>query len=193
MKSKKTNLSKYEWINFTNAYLALARIGIEELCGRKYINKKHPFENIAIYENKVLLIPIIWNLKHAMEIIIKSLGIAIDKEYFNTHNTDDLMADLKQRIQALKIFKQNKSDELVGLVYKYYKCEFWDKRIISDSVIFDIQNDIFRYPDNSATFILDASIFKSTSEKEIEELHSDVDIMYRLFHILHSQISQKTF
>lgn len=191
MKNKKTNLSKYEWIGFASAYLALARIGIEELSGKKYPNKKHPFENLLVYESNALLVPIVWNFKHAIEIIIKSLGIAINKEYIETHNQHQLTAELKKKIKDLDITKRYKMDEFSNLIYKYYRCEFFGNKIISHSTVLDVNNDIFRYPDNSATFVLDVKMFSLVSKEEIAELLEDINSVYKLFHILNSQISKK--
>lgn len=106
---------------FTKSYLSLARIGLEELENEKYI-RKIQFEYDYCYKNKLLLIPVLYNIQHAIELIVKSLGVSIDKTYLFTHNKEDLIQYFKDTMP--KIDKKNKVEKLVELIYKYYKCEF---------------------------------------------------------------------
>lgn len=170
---------------FTKSYLSLARIGLEELENEKYI-RKIQFEYDYCYKNKLLLIPVLYNIQHAIELIVKSLGVSIDKTYLFTHNKEDLIQYFKDTMP--KIDKKNKVEKLVELIYKYYKCEFWNKKIIKNSSVTDCQNDIFRFPDNSAKFNLNLEIFKGANLKETKELLEDIKKLCQILNTLNSQI-----
>lgn len=185
--SEITERTRYEWVSFTRSYLSLARIGLEELKNKHYI-RKCSFEYDFEYNNKHLLIPIIFNIKHSIELIIKSLGVNIDKKYAWGHNLKNLIKDLQSKMPKIK--KQNKIKEFVKLVFKYYKCKFWSNKIVGQSDIIDRKNDIFRFPDNDANFILDLILFKNISQKETDELLNDIKKLNALLGILSSQISK---
>lgn len=193
----KTRFSKYEWIWYAQSYLSLARIGLEELIGRKYMrrtnnalaeNNNTPglFIDSFAYENKHLLLPIIYNLKSAIELALKSLGVMINEEFIKKHNTEIIVSELETVIKeiGLTMPKPKKLKELVEIANKYCKLEFWDKKLYSNSCVADSQNDIFRYPDNSANFILNLETFKSVSDKNIEELLNDIGTINSLLGVI---------
>lgn len=184
-------LSQYEWIWYAKSYLSLARIGIEELKRQNYI-RKISFEFRFSYENKHLLIPIIYNLKHAIEIIVKSLKIQIDKKIIKSHNIFNLYNALQESIKkiGLKIEKPDKLKELAQIIEKYYKLEFWNRKLIIDASVLDSQNDIFRFPDNSANFILNLEDLKKISQKEMGELLDDIKKIDSLLGIIREKIKK---
>ncbi len=186
-KNRITNLSKYEWMSYATSYLSMARIGIEELISQNYI-RKTSFEHLFSYENKGLLIPIIYNIKHAIEIIVKSLGININKQYLISHDLNDLANDLKIKMPEIK--KPKIVNEFSVIINKYYKCEFWDKKLINTAKILDVKNDIFRFPDNSAAFVIDLEVLKTINCNEIQELQDDIRIANQYLGIINSQINK---
>lgn len=195
-KKERTSFSKYEWIWYAQSYLSLARIGLEELTREEYMrrtnnaltkNNTEPgtFIDGFAYRNKHLLFPIIYNLKNAIELIIKSLMVTIDKEFVKKHDMGVVINGLKITIEEKKLIltKPKKVEELIEIANKYYKLEFWNKKLF-DSCVFDSQNDIFRYPDNSAKFVLNLEILKSVSEKDIKELQEDIEELNSLLGII---------
>ncbi len=192
-KSKKiaTKVSWYEWIIYAQSYLKMAEIGVRELEDQNYV--KRGMDRYFFYENKLLLIPIIWNFKHAIELVIKTLGIAVDKQYLKNHDFVELRDDLKQSLQKLKIKKIEKIEDLVEIIDKYYRCEFWDKKIIKTGTILDVENDIFRYPENRAFFFFDPQMLKDISSRETEDLSDDIKKLKSLLFILIGQIGHSKF
>lgn len=198
----KTNLSKYEWLVYSRAFLKMADIGMEEFKGKKYV--KRGLDDYFHYDKyKYLLIPIIWNFKHAIELVVKTLGVAIDKQYLKNHDLTVLKNDLKQLLRELKIKKQEKFEDLAEIIDKYYRCEFWDKKIIRTGTILDVDNDIFRYPENKAPFFFDWQILKDIPlvalkngtrySRETEELSDDIKKLESLLVILDNQIEHSKF
>lgn len=193
-KKFKTKFSGYEWILYAKSYLSLSRIGIEELEGRKYV-RQLSFEHLFSYEAKHLLIPIIYNLKHGLELVLKSLNVRVSKKILMSHNTVDLQSLLKESICAagLKISKKEKIQQLADLTAKYYELNFWHGRMVATGIVRDAKNDIFRFPDNSATFNLDRGKLKETSVAELEELKKDIKKLDNLLGILTSQIQRAKY
>jgi len=179
-----TNLSRYEWAWYAKSYLSLARIGINELEAQNYVRKRS-FEYSFSYEYKHLLIPIIYNLKHSIEIIVKALNIGINKKFTPLHDSVYLNEVLQKSIKKEGMgIQENKLDELGQIIEKYYKLEFWGRKLIATASILDSQNDIFRFPDNSANFILDLKTFKDVSRKETQELLDDIKKLNNLLVII---------
>ena len=198
-KKKVIKLTKYDWYIYAISYLKMAEIGIEELKNRNYV--KRGFDEIFFYENKWLLIPIIWNLKHAMELVVKTLGITIDKQYIREHDLAMLSDDLNQLLKKIGIEKPDKIEELAMIILKYYKCEFWDKKLVKAGSVSDISNDIFRFPESKEFFKSDMlQILKDIPfndelgySRETEELSEDIKKLGSLFGIINAQTERSKF
>ncbi len=180
MKKQQTNLSKYNWIFFAKSYLALACIGIEEIKEKKYCNQPTFLWRVStqVYDAKLLLIPIIWNIKHAIELVLKAHSVTFQKGYLKTHNLSDLKDGLVNTLGIKDQSKDEKFDELVSIVDKYYKLEVFDGKLLNHQTTFDIKNDILRYPEeNKANFKLNLKAFGKVIDKELIELQKDVGLI----------------
>jgi len=186
MNKKVTQQSKYEWIWYALSYLSVARISLERLKNDEY--KEKIFQERLIYKDKFALIATIWNIKHAIELIVKSLGIIIDKKYLVSHNCKMVAEDLRRNPVLQKIYKPEKIDELAAIIDKYYRLDFWNKKLVTNKSILDVKNDIFRYPDNSQNFSLDIQALNSVGSSEIDELLKDVELLRRLRSIIDVQL-----
>jgi len=199
MKKEIAELSKYHWMIYARSYLKLAGIGIEEFKNGNCIKKG--LDEMFFYENRWLLIPIVWNLKHSIELIIKTLSVTIDEQYIKEHNLSTLKRDLIKLLNELNIEKPQKIDEIAIIIDKYYKCEFWDKRLLKEISIEDGANDLFRFPESKVTFELDLieSIEnipfsrEAKYEKGTEELSEDIKKLGELFSGLDNQIEKSKF
>jgi len=174
--------SKYEWIWYVLSYLSIARISLEKLKIDQY--PKKTIGDKAIYFDKFVLIAVIWSIKHAIELIIKSLGIMIDKAYLQSHDCKMLARDLREKLKPLNIYKTEKIDELDVIIDKYYRLEFLNKKLITSGSLCDIKNDIFRYPNN----FLDIGFVNSITLSEINEILKDIEILRRLRAIMDVQL-----
>lgn len=185
MKNKKeqTTLSrKNQWAFVAKSYLALAYIGLQELKNKKYFNR----EKISIlrlgqwqvYDAQLLLIPVIWNFKHAIELVLKAHDVTFQGKYSKTHNVKSLKDELAKTLDINE--KDENFDEFAKTIDKYYQLKFFGGKLLTSSQIFDIDNDVFRYPESSKpTFQLDLKTFQKITKKEFDELEKDIDLIYR--------------
>ncbi len=180
-KIKQKSLSKNEWAFIAKSYLTLAYIGIQELKSKKYFNDKEvsilKSGQWQIYDAQLLLIPIIWNLKHAIELVLKAHYVTFLNGYFKIHDTKNLKDGLAKTLNIQE--QDNKFDEFSKIVDKYFHLKFFNGKLIGSSQILDINNDIFRYPEGSKSiFQLDLKTFQKITREEIEELEKDIKLIY---------------
>lgn len=164
----KQEYNEINWLHFLNSFLDLVDLACKEIG-----NPKH-FEIIGSVEikyNTGLNVAIIYNMKHAMEIFIKTLIRIADnssKEKIITHNMDDLFQLLKMKMEngdikrvieklddkkdSLASFTQQEIKEFVvytteiqKIINYYYKLEFFNKK---DITVVDTENTAFKYPEN---------------------------------------------
>lgn len=188
MKNKQTNSSVIGWIFFAKSYLALAYIGIEEIRNKKYCKKPSYLWRVSeqVYDEKLLLIPIIWNIKHAIELVLKAHNVTFQKGYSKIHKLCNLKDELAVTLCINKEGEDAKFDELVRVVDKYYRLEVFDGKLVNKKTIFDTDNDILRYPDgNKANIKLDIKLFTKISDEELTELQNDIELINRRLNICH--------
>ena len=184
-----SNFSYHRWIWYVYGYLSLARMGVEKL---KKENRPPAtitsLENYFSYRKKYLLIPIIYNIKHAIEIIYKALKVQVDVKYIRSHNIIDLSKAVKESIEKLGLtIKSTELDELAIIAEKYFKLKIFNKKVINATSIFDSQNDIFRFPND----ILNSEKLNEVSKKEINEFLIDIKKLNQLLCAIKESI-QKT-
>ena len=175
------SLLKNEWAFIAKSYLALAYVGVQEIKSKKYFNEKTSILKSGqwqIYDAQLLLIPIIWNLKHAIELVLKAHDITFQNRYSRTHYAKKLIDGLAK---TLGIKEQDiKFDEFAKVVDKYRQLKFFNGKLLESSQVLDIDNDIFRYPEGSkSTFQLDLKTFQKITKEDIEELERDIGLFYR--------------
>lgn len=187
---EKATAEKWDWFFIAKSYLALAYIGIKEIKERKYCKQPNVLWRISrqVYDGKLLLVPILWNLKHGIEIILKSLNISISGEYMWGHNSAELKECLQASLKKLRINNNTYIDELSKLVSKYYLCEFWNRKLVGNQNIKDSDNDFFRYAEGLNGSVLNLRKFQTVSEKEIDELLSDIELLNLRLNIIDEQI-----
>lgn len=159
---------KIDWLQFLYSYLDLAELACKEIESPKHS------EIMGSYEIKYgagLNVAIIYNMKHAIEIFIKTLIRAIDnsqKERIRTHDLNKLFeilkikmtnGDIKKVIQGLDDDKDKLASftqqeiqeferyaaEIKKIIDYYYKLEFLNKE---DITVIDAKNTAFKYPEN---------------------------------------------
>ena len=114
------------WYEYCKAYLLSARIGFRELSEQKYRNGFTLFDQDYIYEEKILLVPIIWSIKHAIELLLKEVDVRITNNFFRlTHNSDELRDRLKISLSSLGAKRSDFADRLSALSEKYLRLQFW--------------------------------------------------------------------
>jgi len=179
--SQKTMASKYNWIFWAKSYLALAYIGIQELKDKKYLEAEEMNVLVRgkwqVYDAQLLLIPIIWNLKHGIELVFKALNVTFVAEYQKNHD----LKQLKERLE--KVLEKREPDkyfdEFAMIAEKYYKLNFFKARLRKIRNVIDKDNDIFRYPEGSKTKLpLELRDFQYFTKKDLFELERDITTIY---------------
>ena len=94
-KKEKTKTWFLNWFKYFEAYLELARIGLLQLDEQKY-PPETLFKKDAVYGDQILLIPIIWSLKHSIELLLKALHIRITQEFSLVHVITQLHNEIKK-------------------------------------------------------------------------------------------------
>ena len=186
MRVNQTNSVPMDWIFLAKSYLALAYIGICEISEKKYCKQPSYLWRVSkqVYDAKLLLIPVIWNIKHAIELVLKANSFTFKKKYSKTHKLSDLKDELADILCINKVGEDKKFDELVCIVDKYYKLEIFNGKLVGKQTIFDIDNDILRYPEgNKANFKLNIKLFGESTNKEIAELRDDIELINRRLNI----------
>jgi HEPN domain-containing protein len=193
--------TKYSWLEFAQSFLLLAKLACQELEDKR--KNKHnkttrydPQEYNLPYTCPDLFISIIFNIKHGLEVFIKTIKLLSTDNYERGHDIKELFDDLKKtlpkRIKPLKDAEGNEIkqedidaipntlEDLENLILKYYHCDFLNenKKVVN---IYDEMNDVFRYPENKAKVKIDLDL---ADENLIKTIHEDIDKIYRLFNNL---------
>jgi len=188
MSIRKTKTWFINWFKYFEAYLELSRIGLLQLDQQKY-SPENLFKKDAIYEDQLLLIPIIWSFKHSIELLFKSLHIRITQEFSSVHDNKQLQNELQNVFSKLKIKDLKLLNELIALSDKYFKLKFWDSFMVSSSNIHDNVNDIFRYPESSLNFSLNIEGLHEVTEENKLELKKDIERLNKLSLKLYSEVT----
>ncbi len=202
MPNKKTDNKKFDYLYFARAYLLLAFLGTEELL--KCINNKNKNKenknSLAkdegdelvpdfVLMNNYLVAPVLYNLKHSIEIFLKVTSLFFEDDFDEKHDIKLLFSKIKGKLNKLKLDKENKNEfikkvgDLEKLIIKYHKNIFLENKISSSFTMEDIKNDVFRYPDNKAKINLDFDkIFPLFTVGDIKEIQQDMKKFNTLFY-----------
>lgn len=189
MKKSKNKVWFLNWYKYCKAYLHLARIGLLELREQQYRDRFSLFNQSDIYEDKIVLIPIIWSLKHATELLLKAVDVRVTQEFLASHDISELQDEIRAALSSIGVTDTKVSDDLSAISEKYLGLKFWEGRLLSKSAVRDEQNDVFRYPESRVGFVLDIENIHKVSSKELLELEDDLEELERILHRLHSRIT----
>jgi hypothetical protein len=138
------------------------------------------------YSPPALLVPIIWNFRHAFELALKSLSIAIDKTFLPTHDLDELFRKINNSIASSGRLREQFTN-LEELKNRYHQSLFPLSIIFSDK-----QNESYRFPEADALAFqkVDWSVsLKKIKEKDILIFQEDMRALKKILGIIFSQIS----
>lgn len=176
---------------FARAYLILSYRGSEEVFKKiKEGRFDNPFGEMVpdwVYEFNFLLAPVIFNLKHAIEIFLKGIARLTEGDFEEKHDLNLLFKDIERKTKKYNI--EGELQAVKELIEKYYENRFMEDKIEGSFTMEDRLNDVFRYPDNKAKFRLYFSfIFPKFKEKDLEELQKDIKRLYALFYKIGKKI-----
>ena len=188
-KKEKAKTWFLNWFKYFEAYLELARIGLLQLDEQKY-PPETLFKKDAVYGDQILLIPIIWSLKHSIELLLKALHIRITQEFSLVHDNTQLHNEIKKAFLNLKIADSKLLEEFIVISDKYFRLKFWHSFVVLNSDIYDDMNDIFRYTESRVNFGLNIEeLYKVTKENKLE-LKKDMERLNKLSLKLYSEITK---
>ena len=178
---KQAYSDKYQG-TFIWGFLKIAENSLLSLENRKNVGKELWFPKNtkrATYNlrDKGLWVAIIWNIKHACELTLKTIGIQIDKKYAQIHDLNYLLKDLETKLQnKVRAITLNKFKRIIK---KYYLTKiFPGKELVK---VADMKNDIFKYTNNDAKINIDFKILDQISRKDITTIKKDIQFLENLF------------
>jgi len=175
MKSKKIDPDKhYKWLIWPQMYFLI----VQKLCD--YLIKKIDDEEYLQIEEKEMdyyerleypnmIVPIIYNLKHGIELYLKGVGAILDQEYNQIHDIDLILKVFNKKIKDALLEKDLKvefgkiiNSELKPIIKKYY----YGKYISNIDYKLDKMNFSERYPQNDGYKIPDSILVDYLKQKE---------------------------
>lgn len=193
-------IKKYDWVFFAQNYFLISRLACQELLSER--EKKHgKSSNPDVpYQPADLYVPILFNIKHGIEVFIKALGVFAYGEYEEEHDIKTLFNNAKKRISELNLtprqegFYDDVSQDKINatlrdleriekLVLYFFELDFLKQKLNSCFVINDTCNDVLRYPDNKASIRIDwgAVLNYRVQLTDIKEILAKSDNLYELF------------
>ena len=138
--SKKIKVEKKHriaWINLASAYIHAG-----DTISKKI---KRTFGELdEQWRNQVMVIPLLYLLRHSLELSIKSLFISHDLEFENEHNLNTLMKEA-EKIIDIKNKSKNKKErwsEMKNTVKEFADTTYGGKRLFTKN---DINSSALRY------------------------------------------------
>ena len=202
MKKKKEEdrIRKSDWVIFAQSYFLISRLACQELLSKE--EKKHSKSQKldSPYQPADLYVPILFNIKHGIEVFVKTLSVFAYEEYEEGHDIKTLFSNANKKISSLKLIPRQKGfyddisqddisaslkkmKQIEELVLYFFELDFLKQKLNSNFAINDTLNDVFRYPDNKASFRIDWGTVLSSRVQipDIKEMLGKLDDLYNLF------------
>lgn len=156
-----------DWYIFVNSYLKIAEIGCKSL------------EKRLSQEGKFTAVSIIYNLKHALENILKAFRRTLNEKTDKDDQIHDIKILFKRFEESVKKKgSKNLKDELKSLekiVIKYYELNFLSDYLKTCFTINDCENTFLRYPENSTRLVVDyEKLFSQINKDDIKNIEKDI-------------------
>lgn len=167
MASKKAKSEARVWVILALDYMTVAGRALRDIAGMERDGEA----------TLASVLPVFWNIKHSIELLLKSILVDIVDSYDAHHDIEDLLKSVKNEVSRKKWnIDLGKYEDLIR---KYYTVTFLQGRITKFITVFDKDNDLLRYPESTARLSLDWGRLdgESVSNKELEEIVSDVEIL----------------
>lgn len=190
-----------DWTIFSLGYLNLAELSCLEIIEKKY--------QYTANHGKIIYIPIIFNIRHAIEIFIKTFSIKFLKKDFldntdHTHDIQELFLKFREKIskkrlqESIKKWKDENPDnkeeissdtifnELESIINKYQNLDFLKTKIGINYYIDDTNNTAFKYPTNDLNIKISyKDLLGKFTEMDAREFLIDVIKLQKIFYQLY--------
>ena len=189
-KSKDINENKiFDFVHLYRAYLITSYRNIEELLEKTKKNTyKNPFGEIVpdwVYERNVLMFPAVFNLKHAIEMFLKTtrhfLGLEEIKDNKNGHNLKFLFEETEPSLK--KIFDDKTVKEFKKIVLKYHEMK------LNGLKIKDTKNTVFRYSEYENSL----ELFSDMKKADFLSIKLDLKKLDEYFYKIDEEILKKKY
>ena len=157
-------LPRHNWIWVAKSYLSLSKAGLATL-----------EMDINVNRNNYTLCAIVFNVKHAIELIIKTLLVTATTKYDKNHNLRSLSMRLKKQTKS----KSKTLDELISISEKYHGLDIFGG-VLKKTGFVDTDNDAFRYPFSHHNYALDLQLIKELGKVDILEIKTDIAKLEKL-------------
>jgi len=163
------------WYIFVNSYLMFSKIGCEQLQSKKKrltTNKKY------------IVIAIIYNLKHSLEIILKAFTRTLNKDIDKSdqiHDIEKLFSSFKKKIPKKDKTLNRQVDNLKKIITKYIELNFLNEYLKGCFLVNDIENKFLKYPENSAQITVDyEKLLNQITKDNIKNIEADIKKLIKI-------------
>ncbi|MDD5463926.1 MAG: hypothetical protein PHP62_02165 [Candidatus Moranbacteria bacterium] len=190
MKRKQSNSNFITYEHFAKTYLLMARISLLAIDGSIDKKKLNPDDNWRL-ESGLILIPIIYCIRHSIELFLKSIDIGNTISYLKTHDNKELSKVLLSIKAPLADFKKIKK-----IINKYTSYCFSKELIENVSKkqsikTFDSMNELFRYPDNDINLAICGKNLHLLKSSEVLQDIEDIKLIFGRYSSIR-QLTKKT-
>lgn len=203
VKKENDEIKKYDWAIFAQSYFLISRLACQELLITRKDKHSKSSELAILYQPADLYVSILFNIKHGIEVFIKTLSVFAYGEYEEGHDIKTLFSNAKDKISRLKLTPRQKGfyddvsqddidaslkdlGQIEKLVLYFFELGFLKQKLGGNFVINDSLNDVLRYPDNKASIRIDwgTILIGRVHNHDIEEILAKLDELYELFNKL---------
>jgi uncharacterized protein (UPF0335 family) len=196
----------HSWIEYTDSFFDLVKLGCEEVDNPRHSNKF--IEDIKIEHKDKINIAVIYNMKHAIELMLKTLikimdvddNVEISKlghdlnnifKELKTYTTDTKKMDNIFRLSGstdqkiITCVKQEFEEITKGMLKNLNECVDYYNRfkfLSIETLDTDTVNTVFRYPegkpkDDISIKVRNESVFFTYGNLDTERIQKDVELL----------------
>jgi len=199
-KEEPDKIRKYDWAIFAQSYLLIARLSCQELLNPQDKRFSKDRKSYIPYTSADLFVAVLFNIKHGIEVYIKTFSVFAYGEYNQHHDIYELFTEVKRGILSSQlkpddsvyydIVTQDQIDsgiknlkKIETLVLYFYNVDLLKSKMGQCFTIKDTQNDVFRYPNNKAEIQIDwgTVLTARVSETDIKEIFEKLEELSDLF------------
>ena len=203
VRKENNEIKKYDWAIFAQSYFLISRLACQELLSTRMDKHSKSSKLVTLYQPADLYVSILFNIKHGIEVFIKTLSVFAYGEYEEVHDIKILFSNAKEKISRLKLMPRQKGfyddvsqadidaslndlEQIEKLVLYFFELEFLKQKLGSNFVINDTHNDVLRYPDNKASIRIHwgTILMGRVQNPDIEEIFAKLEELDELFNKL---------
>jgi hypothetical protein len=126
---KKIHIEKTQripWLNLSIAYIRAA-----EAISKKIVNSEGKDKDQ--WENQVVILPLLFLLRHALELSLKSFFISYDVPFEKTHDLEFLATEAEQYINLATVSNIEKWSKITKIVKEFSETTYGGQRLFTNN------------------------------------------------------------